>query len=94
MNSLAHGNNTSAVEVTNVSSHGLWLLAHGEEMFLPFDEFPWFRDASIKAVTRVEEPRPGHYYWPELDVDLSREIIESPGRYELKARADEGGESL
>ncbi len=26
MNSLAHGNNTLVVEVTNISSHGVWLL--------------------------------------------------------------------
>jgi hypothetical protein len=33
----------SAVEVTNVSQHGLWLLIHEKEIFLPFEKFPWFR---------------------------------------------------
>jgi hypothetical protein len=61
-----------------MSSHGIWLLAHGEEMFLPFEEFPWFRNASREAVSRIEEPSPDHYYWPEQDVGLSREIIEHP----------------
>ena len=30
-------------EVTNISAHGLWLLIDGREIFLPFDEFPWFK---------------------------------------------------
>jgi hypothetical protein len=33
---------TSEVEVTNISQHGFWLLLDGRELFLPFDEFPWF----------------------------------------------------
>ena len=88
MSSKPHGVLTSQVEVTNVSSHGLWLLAHGRELFLSYDDFPWFREASIGSVVKVEEPSPGHYYWPELDVDLGLEIIEHPERFPLKSRSD------
>jgi hypothetical protein len=35
----------SAIEVTNISKHGPWLLASEGEHFLPFSDFPWFRDA-------------------------------------------------
>jgi len=34
----------------------------------------------------VEEPMPGHFYWPNLDVDLSIESIEHPERFPLKAK--------
>ena len=88
MSSKPHGVLTSQVEVTNVSSHGLWLLAHGRELFLSYDDFPWFKEASIGSVTKVEEPSPGHFYWPELDVDLGLETIEHPERFPLKSRAD------
>ena len=88
MSSKPHGVLTSQVEVTNVSSHGLWLLAHGRELFLSYDDFPWFKEASIGSVTNVEEPSPGHFYWPELDVDLGLETIEHPERFPLKSRAD------
>ena len=71
-----------------MSSHGLWLLAHGRELFLSYDDFPWFKEASIRAVFKVEEPSPGHFYWPELDVDLGLETIEHPERFPLKSRAD------
>ena len=41
------GTSTFPVEVTNVSRHGLWLLVGDEELFLPFEHFPWFRDAVL-----------------------------------------------
>jgi hypothetical protein len=81
MNLSAHGNATSAVEVTNISAHGIWLLAHNQELFMPFEEFPWFKDHPVKAILNVEEPTPGHFYWPDLDVDLTKEIIEHPQRF-------------
>ncbi|MGB5672401.1 MAG: DUF2442 domain-containing protein, partial [Sedimenticolaceae bacterium] len=80
MNSLAHGNDTSAPEVTNISAHGVWLLVRGKELFLSYDDFPWFKDQSVKAILKVEEQSPGHFHWPELDVDLSEGIIEHPER--------------
>jgi len=85
MSSSAHGSPTSETEVTNVSPHGLWLLSHGNELFLSYDDFPWFKDASIGKVMNVEEVSPGHFYWPELDVDLGLKTIEEPEKYPLKA---------
>lgn len=78
---------TSEAEVTNISQHGFWLLLDGRELFLPFDEFPWFRQAAVDGITRLERPAPGHLYWPLLDVDLSTSSIEHPERYPLKARS-------
>ena len=85
MSSQALGKNTSLAEVTNISSHGIWLLARGKELFISYEEFPWFKDAPIGKIFNVEEPTPGHFYWPELDVDLGIESIEHPERFPLKA---------
>ena len=87
MSSSAHGIHTSETEVTNVSPHGLWLLSQGRELFLSFQDFPWFRDAPIGQVTAVEELSPGHFYWPELDIDLGIDTIENPDKYPLTASA-------
>jgi hypothetical protein len=84
--SSRRGGSTSSVEVTNVSPHGFWLLLDGRELFVPFEQFPWFREASIAALTRVERPHEGHLVWPDLDVDLSVESIEHPERYPLVSR--------
>lgn len=86
MNSLAHGNSTFAAEITHISSHGIWLLSHDKELFLPYDDFPWFKDQSVKSITNVEEPSPGHFYWPDIDIDLTLESIEHPERFPLKSK--------
>jgi hypothetical protein len=64
----------------------VWLLVDGRELFLSYDEFPWFKDAPIGKVINVEKAAPGHIRWPELDVDLAIESIDHPERFPLKAR--------
>jgi hypothetical protein len=51
-----------------------------------FEKFPWFRDASIAQLTRVELPSPHHLRWPDLDVDLAVESIRSPEKFPLVSR--------
>ena len=86
MSSETLGKHTSPIEITNVSSHGLWLFAKGRELFLSYDDFPWFKEAPIGKVLCVEELTPDHFYWPELDVDLGLASIEHPERFPLKAQ--------
>ena len=88
MTSAGLGADTSAAEVTNISRHGFWILLKEEELFLPFAEFPWFRDAAIAKILQVERPSPGHLYWPELDIDLAIESIRHPEQFPLVSRAD------
>jgi hypothetical protein len=66
-----------------VSPHGFWLLLRDEELFVAFEDFPWFKEASISEITRVELPSAHHLYWPDLDIDLAVESIEHPERYPL-----------
>jgi hypothetical protein len=83
MSSKTPGNSTLKAEVTNISSHGFWLLSHGKEHFLAFEEFPWFKQAPVSKILNLEEQNPGHFYWPDLDVDLSIESIEHPENHPL-----------
>jgi len=87
MRSGQRGRRISAVEVTNVSQHGFWLLLGDRELFLAFEKFPWFRNASIAALVRVQQPTSHHLYWPDLDVDLAVESIEHPERFPLVSKA-------
>ncbi|MEJ1339135.1 MAG: DUF2442 domain-containing protein [Candidatus Sedimenticola sp. (ex Thyasira tokunagai)] len=86
MSLSAHGNSTLAVEVTNISAHGVWLLAHDKELFMSYKDFPWFKNQLIKSIINVEEQSPGHFYWPDIDIDLTENIIEHPEHYTLKAK--------
>jgi hypothetical protein len=85
------GNTTLDAEVTHVSRHGFWLLIGDEELLLPFADFPWFRQATIDQISRVERPSEQHLYWPALDVDLSIESIRRPADFPLMSAA--GGRS-
>ena len=81
------GTVTSAAEVTHVSRHGFWLLLGDEELFLPFENFPWFKSATIEQISRVEWPAQDHVYWPLLDIDLSVASIRDPAAFPLVSKA-------
>jgi len=83
MRSAKHGTGTSGAEVIGITPHGIWMLLDEDEHFLPFDQFPWFKDAPVRAVLHVERPHPHHLHWPAMDVDLNVESITHPEKYPL-----------
>lgn len=84
MRSRRPGTTAPEVEVTNVSANGVWLWVSGAEHFMAYDDFPWFRDVPVRKIINVQQLVPGHFYWPDLDVDLTVEMIEHPTRFPLK----------
>jgi hypothetical protein len=83
MKLLKNGKNTLKAEITNISEHGFWVLLAEKEYFLPFDKYPWFKDAKVSAITNLEILHDHHLFWPDLDVDLTTEILENPQNYPL-----------
>ena len=86
MTSVLPGASILDVEVTNVSIHGFWLMLGTEELFVPFENFPWFKDAPIAKLTNVERPQQHHLYWPDLDIDLAVESIRHPEKFPMVSR--------
>jgi Protein of unknown function (DUF2442) len=86
MTYTTHGISTSLVEVTNISPYGFWLLIGEEELFLPYTEFPWFKEAPVSKICNVELHHQEHLYWPLLDIDLSIESIRNPDAFPLVSR--------
>jgi hypothetical protein len=86
MKSAKPGKRTSAVEISNISKHGFWLLVDNKERFVPFKEFPFFQNAVIGELLNVELASPRHLYWPDLDVDLALESIDFPERFPLVSK--------
>ena len=80
-----HGRNILETEVTNISSHGLWILSNEREFFLSYDNFPWFKDKTVNDITKVESFGEGHLYWENLDIDLSLDMMEHPERFPLQS---------
>ncbi|MBF0474200.1 MAG: DUF2442 domain-containing protein [Nitrospirae bacterium] len=80
--------NSKKVGVISISSHGIWLFYEDKELFLSYEEFPWFKEAKTAQILNVVLLHGKHLYWPDLDVDLSIDSIKNPEKYPLTARID------
>ena len=87
MKSHAGGKITLEVGVTQINKQGIWLLIGEKESFLSFENFPWFRNASVGSINNVELLNERYLHWPDLDIDLALESIEHPERFPLIAKS-------
>jgi hypothetical protein len=83
MKSSVRGKSTSHIEVQNISKSGIWIFVNDREYFLPFTEYPWFKDAKVSEIHNVKITHGSHLHWPELDVDLELESLQHPEQYPL-----------
>lgn len=83
MKSPQHGTHASDVEVANIDPHGVWLYVNGAEYFLPYPEYPWFKEAKVADILDVRLLHDDHLHWPALDVDLSIKSLREPKAYPL-----------
>jgi len=59
----------------------------GHEYFLNYEEYPYFKDQTLKAIQDVRLLHGYHLYWPQLDVDLEIDNLEHPEKFPLKSKA-------
>ena len=78
------GASISSSEVTNIEAAGFWLLYANAEYFVPFDDYPAFRQATIAQIFDLQILGPGQLHWPELDLDIEIEALESPENFPLQ----------
>ena len=83
MKSSVVGKNILKVEILNVSPHGIWLIARDREYFLPYSEFPWFKEKNISGIFNVKLMHGYHLYWPKLDIDIDLESLQNLEQYPL-----------
>jgi hypothetical protein len=83
MSSDVAGKNISEIEIQSISGFGIWILVKGKEYLLSYEQFPWFKDAKVGQIINVTLSATGNLYWPDLDVDLSVDILEHPVRFPL-----------
>lgn len=74
------------VKIENISEHGFWLYYDEKEYFLPYVDFPWFKECKISDLIKVKADDKGNFYWKALDVDLNLDIIQHPEKYPLKSK--------
>jgi len=84
--SKPRGRSTSApaAEVESISPRGIWLWVQEKEYYLSFEEYPWFRQATVGQIHDVQFLHGSHLRWPALDVELELESLEHPEKYPLR----------
>ena len=80
------GKSTSTVEVTQISSNGIWILVNDTEYFLTYQEFPWFENGTMSEIHHVQLLHGFHLRWPDLDVYLHLESLKNIEKYPLVYR--------
>ena len=78
------GTSTSITEVTNISNHGIWIYSDTQEFFMSYNLFPWFKNKRINEVLNVKKVSRNHFYWSDLDIDLTLDMIKHPTHYPLE----------
>ena len=81
--SSKRGTPTFQSEVTSITESGFWLLEDDREYFVPFSEYPVFRNSTVGQILNARRIAPGQYHWPELDADVELGALESPDRFPL-----------
>ena len=86
MTSFRPGESTFQAEVTSIVAVGFWLLADDREYFVPFADYPAFREATVAQIVNVEQPGPGQLHWADLDIDIELAGLDEPERFPLQFR--------
>lgn len=86
MKLLKHGGRIS-VNVENITPFGIWIFVKGSEYFLSYQDYPYFKEQTLKAIQNVDLIHGYHLYWPDLDVDLEIDNLVNPEKYPLKSRS-------
>ena len=86
MTSFRPGESTFQAEVTSIVAVGFWLLADDREYFVPFADYPAFREATVAQIVNVEQPGPSQLYWADLDIDIELAGLDEPERFPLQFR--------
>jgi hypothetical protein len=79
-----NGVNTFHSEVTNISSSGFWLLVEDREYFVPFEDYPAFKKATVEQIYQFQQLNPEQFHWEELDIDIELNALKHPEQYLLK----------
>lgn len=70
-------------EVTAIGREGFWLIYSGKEYYVPFDDYPVFKDATVEQIYSMTVIAPGHLRWDSLDCDMEVEALERPEDFPL-----------
>ena len=83
MDSSKSGIITSVCSVSGINDLGIWVLVEDIEYFIPFAEYPGFRDSSVSQLLNFRFSPPSQLRWEEIDMDIELEALALPDSFPL-----------
>ncbi len=80
------GKNILDSEVTNISAIGFWVLVGNKEYFIPFADYPAFKNATVAQIYDLTQSSPSQLRWESLDIDIEIDALENPEKVPLVYR--------
>ncbi len=71
-------------EITDIGATGFWLLVDRREYFVPYKDYPGFRNATVAQICAVRRLGPTQLSWAALDIDVELEALEHPEQFPLQ----------
>lgn len=69
--------------ITAITHLGFYLLVESKEYFIPFTDYPVFKQASVDEIYDFKMLSPRQIYWKKLDCDIELEALEYPEKFVL-----------
>jgi hypothetical protein len=70
-------------EVSKIEPLGFWILSAGKVYFVPFDDYPVIKKATIQQIFNMQAVSPHQLHWPDLDADIELAALECPDHFSL-----------
>ncbi|MDR2207197.1 MAG: DUF2442 domain-containing protein [Flavobacteriaceae bacterium] len=77
-----NGENIS-VKVLAITGNGILISIPEGDFFLPYSDYPWFKNARVDEVLDVKSEGNFAIRWDKLDVDLEIDSILHPEKYPI-----------
>jgi hypothetical protein len=70
-------------EVTNINSLGFYVLIDNKEYFVPFREYPAFKNIPVSDIFEMILLSPEQLYWEKYDIDIELSALKAPHLFPL-----------
>ena len=83
MDSSKSGTSTSDCNVTGINDLGFWVLVDNKEYFIPFSDYPGFKDSSVNQILNIRFYPPSQLHWADIDMDIELASLINPESFSL-----------
>jgi hypothetical protein len=73
--------------ISGINDLGFWVLVDFKEYFIPFSDYPGFRNSSINQIFKIKFNPPSQLHWEELDIDIELQALSHPELFPLTFKA-------